>query len=77
MPGEVRRAKQFDIRLTILNEATIDILFSKEKETSAVHMTVQKGSSFEMTLPWTVGEDGYTTKLNGNLLQVKFILFSH
>ena len=29
IPGEERKARQFDIRLTILNEATIDILFSK------------------------------------------------
>ena len=33
-------------------------------------MTVQKGSSFEMVLPWTVGAGGYTTRINGNLLQV-------
>lgn len=29
MPGEVRQVQQFDIRLSILSEATIDILFSK------------------------------------------------
>nr|XP_027228539.1 transmembrane protein KIAA1109-like [Penaeus vannamei] len=68
VPGEVRQVQQFDIRLSILSEATIDILFSKEKETNAVHMNVQRGSYFEMTLPWTVGKDGYTTKINGSAL---------
>lgn len=29
VPGEVRQVQQFDIRLSILSEATIDILFSK------------------------------------------------
>ncbi|XP_042881836.1 transmembrane protein KIAA1109 homolog isoform X7 [Penaeus japonicus] len=70
VPGEVRQVQQFDIRLSILSEATIDILFSKEKETNAVHMNVQRGSYFEMTLPWIVGKDGYTTKINGQLFHV-------
>lgn len=33
-------------------------------------MNVQRGSYFEMTLPWTVGKDGYTTKINGQLFHV-------
>lgn len=28
-PGEIRQAQQFDVRLSILQEATIDILFTK------------------------------------------------
>ncbi|XP_071552185.1 bridge-like lipid transfer protein family member 1 isoform X2 [Panulirus ornatus] len=70
VPGELRQVHQFDVRLSILTEATIDILFSKEKETNAVHMTVQRGSYFEMTLPWTVNQDGYITKINGQLFHV-------
>ena len=31
-----RIAKKFDIRLNTLNDATIDILFSKQKETRAI-----------------------------------------
>ncbi|XP_069163725.1 bridge-like lipid transfer protein family member 1 isoform X18 [Procambarus clarkii] len=68
--GELRKVQQFDLRLSILTEATIDILFSKEKETNAVHMNVQRGSYFEMTLPWTVYEDGYVTKIRGQLFHV-------
>jgi hypothetical protein len=30
-PGEKRTATSFDIRLSTLNEATIDVLFSKNK----------------------------------------------
>lgn len=30
-PGEKRQVQSFDIRLSTLNEATIDILFSKNK----------------------------------------------
>lgn len=29
MPGDLRQFQQFDVRLSILAEATIDILFSK------------------------------------------------
>ncbi|XP_066952111.1 bridge-like lipid transfer protein family member 1 [Macrobrachium rosenbergii] len=70
MPGELRQVHQFDIRLSIQTDATIDILFSKEKETNAIHMNVQKGSYFEMILPWMVGADGYVTRINGQLLYV-------
>ncbi|MPC08090.1 uncharacterized protein E2C01_000665 [Portunus trituberculatus] len=68
--GDMRQFQQFDVRLSILAEATIDILFSKEKETKAVHMNVQRGSYFEMTLPWTVSASGYITKINGQLFHV-------
>ncbi|XP_076066750.1 transmembrane protein KIAA1109 homolog tweek isoform X4 [Oratosquilla oratoria] len=68
--GEVRAVQQFDIRLSILNEATIDILFSKDHETNAVHMNVKRGSYFEMTLPWITTSSGYVTTINGQLLHV-------
>ncbi|KAK4300608.1 hypothetical protein Pmani_027192 [Petrolisthes manimaculis] len=78
VPGEIRQVQQFDVRLNILAEATVDILFSKlimrdgkqENQTNAVHMNVQRGSYFEMTLPWTVSDDGYVTKINGQFLHV-------
>lgn len=43
---------------------------TQEKETNAVHMNVQRGSYFEMTLPWTVTNTGYVTKINGQLFHV-------
>ncbi|KAK4290738.1 hypothetical protein Pmani_036385 [Petrolisthes manimaculis] len=42
----------------------------QENQTNAVHMNVQRGSYFEMTLPWTVSDDGYVTKINGQFLHV-------
>ena len=68
-PGELRVAKKFDIRLNTLNDATIDILFSKQKETRAIHMNISQGSFFDMSVPWVVeSEAGYTSRLNGTLM---------
>ncbi|KAI5721596.1 hypothetical protein M8J77_022751 [Diaphorina citri] len=67
-PGERRSVQSFDVRLSTLHESTIDLLFSKNKETNAVHVNVGQGSYLEMTLPWIIGSDGYTTKVTGQLL---------
>lgn len=50
--------------------ASIDILFSKNKETSAVHVITGAGSYLEVTLPWVTQTDGFTTKITGQLLHV-------
>ncbi|XP_046668210.1 transmembrane protein KIAA1109 homolog isoform X3 [Homalodisca vitripennis] len=71
LPGEKRMVQSFDIRLSTLHEATIDILFSKNKETNAVHVNVGPGSYLEMTMPWVVLPDGYTTKVIGQLLHLE------
>lgn len=63
--------QSFDIRLMTLSEATVDILFSKEKETNAVHVNIGPGSYLEVTLPWIVLQDGYTTKITGQLLHLE------
>lgn len=52
LPGDKRQMESFDVRLSMQNEATIDILFSKNKETNAVHINVGAGSYLEITLPW-------------------------
>lgn len=70
-PGDRRQMQSFDIRLSTLNEATIDILFTKNKETNAVHINIGAGSYLEVTLPWIVLQDGYTTKITGQLLHVE------
>ncbi|KAJ2953969.1 hypothetical protein O0L34_g1610 [Tuta absoluta] len=70
-PGDRRQMQSFDIRLSTLNEATIDILFTKNKETNAVHINIGAGSYLEMTLPWIVLQDGYTTKITGQLLHLE------
>lgn len=69
--GEQRLCESFDIRLSTLAEATIDILFSKEKETNAVHMNVGPGSYLEVTIPWKITDDGYSTRINGQLLHLE------
>ncbi|KFM73890.1 hypothetical protein X975_01874, partial [Stegodyphus mimosarum] len=69
--GEKRLCESFDIRLSTLAEATIDILFSKEKETNAVHMNVGQGSYLEITVPWRITEEGYSTRINGQLLHLE------
>ncbi|CAM1304937.1 KIAA1109 (predicted) [Pycnogonum litorale] len=68
--GEKRVVQSFDIRLSTLSDATIDILFSKEKMTNAIHINIGPGSYLESCLPWITTEDGYSTKINGQLLHV-------
>lgn len=70
-PGDKRQVQSFDIRLSTLNEATVDILFSKNRETNAVHVNVGPGSYLEITMPWIVLQDGYTTKITGQLLHLE------
>ncbi|XP_077518913.1 transmembrane protein KIAA1109 homolog tweek [Amblyomma americanum] len=69
--GERRRAQSFDLRLSTTADATLDLLFSKEKETNAVHMTVKQGSYLELTLPWQVTDEGYTTRVTGQLFHLE------
>lgn len=53
------------------------------QETNAIHINVGPGSYMEITLPWLVAHDGYTTKITGQLLhleattslQVKYLFF--
>lgn len=58
-PGDTRQMQSFDVRLSMQNEATIDILFSKDKETNAVHINVGPGSYLEITIPWITLQDGW------------------
>lgn len=40
------------------------------QETNAVHINVGAGSYLEVTIPWITLQDGYTTKINGQLLHL-------
>ena len=62
--------QSFDIRFSTLAEASADILFSKCKETNAIHKTIGAGSYLDITIPWTVKADGFVTKISGQLLHV-------
>ncbi|XP_067623128.1 bridge-like lipid transfer protein family member 1 isoform X11 [Eurosta solidaginis] len=70
-PGELRNYQSFDVTLCVLSEATIDILFSKDKETNAMHITVGPASYVEVTIPWVTLADGYTSKIQGQLFHVE------
>ena len=41
------------------------------QETNAVHINVGPGSYLEITMPWVVGQDGYSTKITGQLLHLE------
>ncbi|XP_031358006.1 transmembrane protein KIAA1109 isoform X3 [Photinus pyralis] len=69
-PGDKRQMQSFDVRLLLQYEATIDILFSKNKETNATHVNVGAGSYLEITIPWVTLSQGYTTRINGQLLHL-------
>ena len=71
-PGDRREFHTFEVSLSTLNEATIDVLFSKNKETNAVHVNIGAGSYMELTLPWTTTIDGFTTKITGERMNMKF-----
>ena len=40
------------------------------QETQAIHLTTSKGSYVEAMVPWMIEEEGYTTKVKGQLLIV-------
>ncbi|CRK93957.1 CLUMA_CG007483, isoform B [Clunio marinus] len=69
-PGERRIVHSFDVKWSTLTHATIDILFSKEKETNAVHINIGPGSYMEAVLPWITLQDGFATKITGQFLHV-------
>lgn len=68
--GERRRFESFDIRLSTLHEAKIDILFSRNKETHALHINAFPGSYLEVTIPWVCNENGYHTHILGQILHL-------
>ncbi|XP_035682681.1 transmembrane protein KIAA1109-like [Branchiostoma floridae] len=68
--GQLRQYTSFDMSMHLQNDATIDILFSKKKETNAIHMNVGRGSCIEMTIPYVVEEGGYCTKVTSRLLHL-------
>lgn len=51
--------------------STLDVLFSKLKETKAVHADIGQGTNFEVKIPWIISETGYSSKLNGTLMMIE------
>nr|XP_056711844.1 bridge-like lipid transfer protein family member 1 [Euleptes europaea] len=69
-PGKPRQILAFELRMNIIADATIDLLFTKNRETNAVHVNVGAGSYLEINIPMTVDEKGYTPTIKGQLLHV-------
>ncbi|XP_054419437.1 bridge-like lipid transfer protein family member 1 isoform X3 [Pteronotus mesoamericanus] len=69
-PGRPRQILAFELRMNIIADATIDLLFTKNRETNAVHVNVGAGSYLEINIPMTVAEQGYTPAIKGQLLHV-------
>ncbi|XP_041357043.1 transmembrane protein KIAA1109-like isoform X2 [Gigantopelta aegis] len=67
-PGETRMYRSFELKMTIIAATTIDILFTKNTETQAIHMNASQGSYIEAIIPWMVEETGYETKVKGQLM---------
>uniref|UniRef100_H0VH78 Bridge-like lipid transfer protein family member 1 n=1 Tax=Cavia porcellus TaxID=10141 RepID=H0VH78_CAVPO len=69
-PGRPRQILAFELRMNIIADATIDLLFTKNRETNAVHVNVGAGSYLEINIPMTVEENGYVPAIKGQLLHV-------
>ncbi|XP_041436679.1 KIAA1109 L homeolog isoform X7 [Xenopus laevis] len=69
-PGKPRQIQAFELRMNIIANATIDLLFTKNRETNAVHVNVWAGSYLEVNIPMTVSENGYSPTIKGQLLHV-------
>ncbi|XP_061600025.1 bridge-like lipid transfer protein family member 1 isoform X9 [Cololabis saira] len=69
-PGKPRQIQAFELRMNIIADATIDLLFTKNRETNAIHVNVGAGSYLEVNIPMTVGENGYSSTIKGQLLHV-------
>ncbi|XP_029683365.1 bridge-like lipid transfer protein family member 1 isoform X11 [Takifugu rubripes] len=69
-PGRPRQIQAFELRMNIIADATIDLLFTKNRETNAIHVNVGAGSYLEVNIPMTVGENGYSPTIKGQLLHV-------
>lgn len=68
--GDLREFESFDFRLSTTADAAIDILFSKNKETSALHINAGPGSYLEITIPWVTKETGYESHIMGHILHL-------
>ncbi|KAF7252839.1 hypothetical protein EYD10_01996 [Varanus komodoensis] len=69
-PGKPRQILAFELRMNIIADATIDLLFTKNRETNAVHVNVGAGSYLEINIPMTVAENGYSPTIKGQLLHI-------
>ncbi|VDM98218.1 unnamed protein product [Thelazia callipaeda] len=61
--GERRILLSHDMRISLWNDAVIDIWFMREDELNALHLRVKQGSSLDLKMPWVTTEKGFETVL--------------
>ncbi|XP_050415172.1 bridge-like lipid transfer protein family member 1 [Patella vulgata] len=66
--GQRRVYKTFETKINCTAAVTFDILFTKNSVTQAIHINAQQGSYVESIIPWMIDEDGYKTKIKGQLM---------
>ena len=67
-PGGKREAPLFRLRISTQHNSTLDLLFSKQKKTEAIHLEMKPGTNFEVKIPWNCNDSGFTTNFNGTLM---------
>uniref|UniRef100_F1KPJ4 Bridge-like lipid transfer protein family member 1 C-terminal domain-containing protein n=1 Tax=Ascaris suum TaxID=6253 RepID=F1KPJ4_ASCSU len=60
-----------DTRVSLLNDAGIDLWFMRGDELNALHLRVKQGSSLDFKIAWTVLDSGYQSTLRCCLLCVE------
>ena len=68
-PGDKREAPLFRLRLSTQHNSTLDLLYSKQKKTEAIHLEMDPGTNFEVKIPWNCSSDGFTTNFNGTFMK--------
>uniref|UniRef100_A0A8L7TDP8 FSA_C domain-containing protein n=1 Tax=Brugia malayi TaxID=6279 RepID=A0A8L7TDP8_BRUMA len=69
--GERRILLSHDMRISLWNDAAVDIWFMRGDELNALHLRVKQGSSVDLKMPWVTTEKGYETVLRCCLLFVE------
>ena len=68
-PGDKREAPLFRLRLSTQHNSTLDVLYSKQKKTEAIHLEIDPGTNFEVKIPWNCSSEGFTTNFNGTFMK--------
>uniref|UniRef100_A0A915K762 Bridge-like lipid transfer protein family member 1 N-terminal domain-containing protein n=1 Tax=Romanomermis culicivorax TaxID=13658 RepID=A0A915K762_ROMCU len=72
-PGKKRLFTKYELKVNLLSDATLDLLFMRSDVPNAIHINFVKGSAntgswAEVVLPWRIDENGCATQIQGQLL---------
>ncbi|EDV19837.1 uncharacterized protein TRIADDRAFT_61706 [Trichoplax adhaerens] len=70
-PGSIRTFRQFEIGLFFRDDATMDVLFSKNEEIFAVYFCFARGSCSSISIPLVCSDNGYSTISKGTILNLE------